>query len=135
MHPVLGSTKDYILDLMFTNSENIMYEEPAENLRKTDLHHFLSTFEFREVCGVNNVIVPSVKYRDFKGADYNMLTRKIDLTDWESVLPINDSNLCANSFYKELNKIIDENVPLKTVYSDSFPHWFFKELKKCIVDN
>ena len=53
----------------------------------------------------------------------------------ESVLPINDSDLCANSFYKELNKIINENVPLKTVYCDSFPHRFSKdELKKFIAD-
>ena len=98
------------------------------------LHHPPSTFEFSAVCGVNNEIEPSVKYRNFKGADYKILIRKIDLTNWELVLPINDSNLCANSFYKELNKIIDENVPLKTVYSNSFPHWFSKELNKCIAD-
>lgn len=63
-------------------------------------------------------------YRDFNGADYDIINSKLLEVDWMELLSINDINEMVDVFYLNINDIISNCVRLKTCKKSRFPFWY-----------
>ena len=129
-HPVLASGKTYTLDLCFSNFEHVVYEEPLEILSKVDSHHPPAAFSItiKQNTGLNY----SIKYKNFRKANYEEINRKLSDIDWDTIFAGLDCEAKVDKFYKILDKEINLHVPLVNKTNNDFPSWFRHELKSFI---
>ena len=116
LHPILVSSKGYSLDLLFTDIPDIVFQAPTEVLRKVDVKHPPETFKFSSSESEKRDSVPTLRVYDFNLANYDVVSAKLDLTNWNEVLSSDNCDVSIEKFYSRLNNIISENVPTLEVY-------------------
>ena len=105
-----------MLDLIWTNCVELVSCLSSEyHLLKHETHH--PAFEIRiheNFQNKQNEAEYETKYRNFLGADYDLINNELLNIDWEDVLVGNDLDSDVNKFYNNINSIISQNVELKT---------------------
>ena len=115
-----------MLDLIWTNCvEMISCHSSEYHLLKHETHH--PAFEIRiheNFQNKQNEAEYETKYRNFLGADYDVINNELINIEWEDALIGNDFDRDINKFYDIINSVITQNVELKTRKVSKHPKWF-----------
>lgn len=127
-----------MLDLVFCNSKDFSLNTTTELILPMDTYHspltvniIMSNIDSSDNTQINSN--SNVTIYDFKNANFAALNHYINRIDWHIVLNVSDGDLMLTIFYKHLFAAIDMFVPIKTISSFNYPHWFTPELKKPVI--
>ena len=120
-----------ILDLVFTDFIKCEVSVCVDPILPCDLFHNAL------VINIQGTHYDSLKFDfcifDFQKTNYENVNVKLKNINWTRLFNGCDTENSSVNLYTELNQVISEEVPLKTVKSSSFPRWFSTELVKAII--
>ena len=121
---VLARKKFYTLDLLFSNFSDVHWEEPLEDVSKTDAHHSPSIFVIDVQCDSN--LRYSELFRNFMKANYEGINTDLPNVDWSwsSMYDAVDCESKLDKFYSIINKTIEDHVSLYKRDHPDFPSCF-----------
>ena len=124
-------TEGYTLDLLFAPSAAASVIELNDPLVSSDVHHVPSYFRI-EVGRGYAAHSDDVIRRKFAGADFALINQALSKIDW-------NVNLCHGTvednikeFYRLVNNVVGEFVPLRVGAPSQYPCWCNAELIKLI---
>ena len=66
--------------------------------------------------------------RNFNKCDYSTINNTITQIDWKLLFAPLDTNYSVNSFYNQINTIINNHTKISPKQISKFPNWFSKKL-------
>ena len=119
---------DNILDLVFSNIENIKVTESIDPLLDNSVFH--KAFEFDIFINNYKYINDDYTIFNFNIADYDSINKELCSINWDQVINFeSDINLIVNKFNNIINNIVYKYVPISRI-CDSTPKWFSLRLRK-----
>ena len=106
-------------DFLF-NGNNKRFHSPLEIIVPIEIHD-ASMHSY--ICNVVNSCDYIIK-KDFNKVEVDEINLEFSRIDWGAIFTDKDVNNCLDSFYCEVNKIIDNYVPKLIIYLSKFPKWF-----------
>lgn len=124
------NTNNVVLDLCFSNLDDIIIRSSSTSFVNEDSNHpalelFIKTPNLKFSKKL------SYKTFQFKKANYDIINNRINSIDWANNFMHLDSNAMVTLLYKDLNKIICENVNSKLI-NKKFPIWFSPATKRLL---
>lgn len=105
---IRGAETPHLLDLVFTNEENMIDEiNYLPGLGKSD--HLILQFNLE--CYTTNNTSSKRKYNYFK-ADYEVLSAKLNAIDWQLQMDGKNTSEMWECFTDNINQLVEENVPV-----------------------
>lgn len=121
------------LDLFFTNiTEDFCVTESSDPIWKNEAFHTaieFSIFIHENANVLDNDLFES--YFDFKNANYEDVSNKIEAIDWQTLLRNLDTERAVNVFYGVVNNIIETSIPKKQrkiTNKSKLPAWHNKKI-------
>ena len=72
--------------------------------------------------------------RNFFNANYDQINIDLCKVGWEYELIGGNVNSMIQTFYKIINRTIDQNVSFYCFYPSKFPSWFSKDLIHAVIN-
>lgn len=119
-----------ILDLIFSNEDDVNVYESPEFIVPIDKHHPSLIISIPYTVDDNPKI--SISCYNFKNADYNKINEALSNIDW-TILNEGDIDQNTDFFYSQLYNVISNNIPLTQHKESKYPVWFTKELI-CLIN-
>ena len=120
------------LDHVYTTNPSFIAEISVPNI---DLADHLPIFFRRKYCKqLKQNTSHTIKYRDFKNLNSNILKRDLLDAPWDSAFVTNNVNDVLQTVETMLNEILDKHIPFKSkrVKKPSQPAWMTKEIVQSI---
>lgn len=131
----IANNNNRCLDLVLTNLSSCLVSRTDPLAEPEDGHHPSLVVTVQ----VNSSAEPCLKQapstiRKFYAADYDSIKAKLNEIRWDEVLSSTNIDSALDSFYKIINDVIDEYVPIKQLKDSSGGHpvWFSPVLVKMI---
>ena len=119
---------DNILDLVFSNIDNIQVNESIDPLLENSVFH--KAFEFDILINNYKYISDNYKIFNFNIADYDSINKELCSIKWDEIIDFeSDINLIVSKFNDIINNIVYKFVPISRI-CDSTPKWFSLRLRK-----
>jgi hypothetical protein len=118
-----------ILDLVMSDDPTVHVSLSTTAVLPIDLYHPPLAIS------VDSRKVEKARYTErrfeYSDANYRSINDALFQADWSPLesLPLDES---VDYFYNVISDIRDRHIPTKTLYTDSYPRWFTKELKNMI---
>ena len=127
----ITKTSESIIDLIATNNPTAISNIIVHPLPMGD-HELIGC-----VRKCNNIKYESktVRYRDYKNYDHNILCESVRNINWKPLYEMNDVDMATNYFTNSLKHVFDTNAPfkIKTIRGKPAP-WLKKDIKR-YIDN
>ena len=125
----IPNTKNRTLDLIFVHDENCKTKKADCTFVPIDSYHPALDIIFSLKDDFTSLKFLDVKYR-FENADYEKINHEIISLNWFHYFEQHSLELSLSYFYEKIYEIIENYVPKQIIYSDTYPPWYSKELKK-----
>lgn len=120
---------DRTLDLILCNFHGGSVSECKNPLSLVDVHHPPLDIAIKNISPAILKSKSSLKYNFWK-ANYALVNERLRSIDWASLFSDQeDVDLMVDTFYTQLNRIVDECVPRYNRRNKKFPAWF----SKCLI--
>lgn len=118
-----------MLDLTWTNYADLVSCDLSEfHLLKHESHHPAFQINLHYLRSNKNNKNSQLKFRNFLGADYDIINNKLSEFDWDKLLSGINLEVNIGNFYEVIKKVISETVELKPKNTSSHPKWFDRDL-------
>ena len=124
--------KGYNLDLCFCNFNTLNIAENLDSLLPVDKHHLSYIISINLVA--NKSLAFKSQKRNFFNANYDQINIDLCKVGWEYELIGGNVNSMIQTFYKIINRTIDQNVSFYCFYPSKFPSWFSKDLIHAVIN-
>lgn len=117
--------KNNTLDLVFSNSENILLIENLGPLSSSD--HVMMLVETNFGINCEKILLERL---DWKNADYDTMSKDLLDIDWRDLNEMESTEMKWQCFVTKLNGIVKKNVPLCSTLGNGRPVWMNRYIKR-----
>lgn len=116
-----------ILDVVLASVDCTVTHDPVPLITE-DLHHPALSIDLSLQSSTKSLSVSDNITYDFKNADYLLLYRSLESTDWSILNDCNDIKAAFTKFYDIVTNIFNACVPTKKIVKSKYPPWFSKNI-------
>jgi len=132
-HNYASNCRDSVLDLVFSNLDNLVFEPALEPLVPLNSYHPALSIYFSIVAPVLSVDYSRESYQFHRGR-YNEMNDYLSFFNWKSIFYCLDLNTAVNTFFDALHFTVLTYVPKLRFTKSCFPSWVTKEVKNLVFE-
>lgn len=130
-HNNITNSRGTILDLLFSNLEEMSTSPALDLLHHNSTHHTAIVFDLTVPTTVEHLEV-NVSVFDFARGNYVAINNYLNSVAWDRYLDKLNVDTAVHQFYDVLYHSMNTYIPRKIIRNSTFPHWFSHDLRAAI---